>query len=235
MSDKGTAYGVGVGPGDPELMTLKAVRIIRSCAVVAVPGDVVAQSLAYQIAVAAVPDLSAKCLVALPSPMMRDRAAVEYQHVQNAHLLETYLRDGKDVAYLTLGDPCVYSTFTYLQKALEADGVHVELVSGVPSFCAAAARLGMPLSIGDEELRVLPTSPARGELARKGTSVYMKAGSGMSALKDFLRASGCRAQAVERCGLDGERVYRSLDEIPDDASYFTLVIARGDSVFCYNP
>ena len=134
---KGKAYGVGVGPGDPELMTLKAVRLIRENEVIAVPGKNARESVAYKIALGAVPEIADKTLVPVYMPMVRDREKLAQEHQRGAKLLEEYLDQGKNVVYLTLGDSTVYCTFSYLQHILEDDGYEVELVSGITSFCAA--------------------------------------------------------------------------------------------------
>lgn len=224
---RGIVYGVGVGPGDPELMTLKAVRLIRENRVIAVPGGNAAGSAAYRIAAAAVPELAEKEVVGVPMPMTRDRAALETAHRRGAALLEEYLGRGENVVFLTLGDPAVYSTFSYLQHILERDGWRVELVSGVPSFCAAAARLNRPLAEWDEPLHILPAAHRAEEMtALSGTYVLMKSASRMAEVKELLRRSGREADAVENCGMDGERICRGVDEIPDDAGYFTLIVAR---------
>ena len=151
---KGTIYGVGVGPGDPELMTLKAVRLIRENEIIAVPGKIAAESTAYKIAAAAVPEIADKTLVPVYMPMVKDREMIRKEHEKGAKMLETYLDQGKNVVYLTLGDSTIYCTFSYLQHFLEDDGYPVELVSGIPSFCAAAARLNLPLTEWDEPLHI---------------------------------------------------------------------------------
>lgn len=224
---KGIAYGVGVGPGDPELMTGKAVRLIRENDVIAVPGRAAEESAAYRIAAAAVPEIRQKELVPVYMPMVKDRALLDAQHRKGAEVLERYLEQGKNVVYLTLGDPSVYCTFSYLQRILEADGYAVELVPGVTSFCAAAARLGLPLTEWDESLHVVPAAHrAKEELERAGTCVLMKSGGSMAEVKDLLRRSGRDVSAVENCGMAGEKVYRSVEEIPDDAGYFSLIVAK---------
>ena len=111
---RGIAYGVGVGPGDPELMTLKAVRLIRENEVIAVPGKDAKESAAYKIASGAVPEISEKTLVPIYMPMIRDRAKITEEHRKGAKLLEEYLDQGKNVVYLTLGDSTIYCTFSYL-------------------------------------------------------------------------------------------------------------------------
>ena len=223
---RGKAYGVGVGPGDPELMTLKAVRLIRENEVIAVPGKIPEESVAYKIALGAVPEIARKTLVPVYMPMVRDREKVAEEHKKGAGLLEEYLDQGKNVVYLTLGDPTVYCTFSYLQHILEADGYDVELVSGITSFCAAAARLNIPLTEWNEPLHVIPASHnTDGKLDLPGTYVLMKSASRMKETKEILIRSGRRVGCVENCGMKNEKVYHSAQEIPDDAGYFSLVIA----------
>lgn len=294
MKQKGTAYGVGVGPGDPELMSLQAVRLIRENQVIAVPGRTVEKSMAYRIAVQSVPELTKKELIPLYMPMVRDREQMELHHRRNAATLERYLDQGRNVVYLTLGDPTIYSSFSYLQRILERDGYPVELASGIPSFCAAAARLRLPLAEGNEALHILPALPTLpapsaaedktsvgirpdrndgnqvsaeilsdrsngdqvpteifsdringgqvpakvfpggdngGQSPRNGmdpsdTYVLMKSASRMKEIKSWLEAEGRKAQAVLHCGMGGERLCRSLEEIPEDAGYFTLIISK---------
>ena len=224
---RGIAYGVGVGPGDPELMTLKAVRLIRENEVIAVPGKNAEKSVAYRIAAGAVPEIAEKTLVPVYMPMIRDRAKIEEEHRKGAKLLEQYLDQGKNVVYLTLGDPTIYCTFSYLQHFLEEDGYQVVLVSGITSFCAAAARLNLSLTEWNEPLHVIPASHKKREsLDLPGTYVLMKSASHMKETKELLIASGRRVGCVENCGMKNEKVYHNAEEIPDDAGYFSLVIAK---------
>ena len=224
---RGSAYGVGIGPGDPELMTLKAVRLIRENEVIAVPGKKPEESVAYKIAVQAVPELADKELVPIYMPMVRDRALIEKEHRRGAELIKQYLDQGKNVVCLTLGDSTVYCTFSYLQHILEAEGYNVELVNGVPSFCAAAARLNIPLTEWDEPLHVIPAVHRMGEkLDGPGTYVLMKSAGHMRDMKELLHISGREASAVIDCGMDSEQVFRSVDKIPDDAGYFSLPVSN---------
>ena len=224
---RGKAYGVGVGPGDPELMTFKAARLIRENEVIAVPGKVPQESVAYRIAQRIVPEIAEKTLVPVYMPMIRDREKLAEEHQRGAKLLERWLDQGKNVVYLTLGDSTVYCTFSYLQHILEADGYETELVSGVTSFCAAAARVNIPLTEWNEPLHVVPATHKRGEeLELPGTYVLMKSASHMRETKEVLLASGRDVCCVENCGMENEKIYRSAQEIPDDAGYFSLVIAK---------
>ena len=224
---KGIAYGVGVGPGDPKLMTLRAIELIRENDVIAVPGKEPKESVAYKIAAAVVPEIADKELVPVYMPMIKDRALIDEEHKKGAALLKKYLDQGKNVVYITLGDPTIYCTFSYLQHYLEADGYPVELVPGISSITAAAARLNLPLTEWDEPLHVLPAvHKTDAAMDLPGTYVLMKSASHMKDVKETLRMSGKDVQAVIDCGMPTEQVYCSLEEIPDDAGYFALVIAK---------
>ena len=216
----GTFWAVGVGPGDPELMTLKAVRVLRECAVAAVPKSGAGSDVARRIAGEY---LEGKPLLEIETPMTRDESALQQARARACERLERPLREGKSVAFLTLGDPCIYSTVLYLSRALAARGLPTRVVPGVPPFCAAAAAVGEPLCEGGEALHILPAS-YRGwqqALALDGCKVLMKSGKGMAAVREALR--GREAWAVERATMEGERVCRSLDELPEEPSYFTIV------------
>lgn len=225
---KGKAYGVGVGPGDPELMTLKAIRLIKENDVIMVPGKEPKESVAYRIAVQAVPELAEKSLVSVDMPMLKDREELRKSHKKGAELIESYLDEGKNVVFLTLGDSTVYCTFTYIQKYLIEDGYETELVNGITSFCAAASRLNIPLAEWNEPIHIFPAVHREDEdLELDGNIVLMKSGSRIKELRDKLQASGRDVMAVVNCGMDDEKIYRKAEELPDETGYFTLVISKG--------
>ena len=223
----GTLYGVGVGPGDPELMTLKAVRLIREGDVIACPGPVPQETVAYQIAIQAVPELAEKTLVPICLPMTRDQAALSQSREEGARKLEAYLDQGKTAVFLTLGDPTIYSTFSYIQKIVQGHGYPTALASGVPSFCAAAARANLSLAEWDEPLHVVPAAHCA-DLTPSGSGNYvlMKSGRKMEQVKALLSQGGFCVTMVENCGMENERLYRTLEEIPDSAGYYSLIIAK---------
>lgn len=224
---KGIAYGVGVGPGDPELMTLKAVRLIKENEVIAVPGKEPKETVAYKIAAGAVPEIEEKTILPINFLMVKDRQKIDEEHRKGVRQIEEVLDQGKNVVFLTLGDSTIYCTFSYLQHYLEADGYRVELVNGIPSFCAAASALNISLTEWDEPLHVIPAAHKTEEpLTLPGTYVLMKSASYMKDVKDLLRASGKDVQCVENCSMENEKIYRSVDEIPDDAGYFSLIVAK---------
>ena len=223
----GILYGVGVGPGDPELMTLKAIRTIRENDVIALPGREPRETVAYRIAVQAVPELADKELVALSFPMVMDRKEQEKNHREGARILEEILKTGRNVVFLTLGDVTIYSTFTYVQHFVEEDGYEVHLVNGIPSFCAAAAAMGSPLTEWREPLHVIPVAQmADRTLDFPGNYVFMKSGSKMKQIKERLRTMKKEVFMVENCGMPDEKCYASLEEIPDEAGYFSLIVAK---------
>lgn len=223
----GILYGVGVGPGDPELMTLKTVRLIQQNEIIACPGPVAKETVAYQIAVQAVPELAEKTLLAVNMPMTHDRAEMERNHDIAAQAVEEYLEKGQNVVFLTLGDPTIYSTYLYVQKRVAAHGYQTELVSGITSFCAAAARTNTPLVEWNEQLHILPAvHRLDNKLEQPGNYILMKSGRKMSQVKEILSASGKEVIMVENCGMENEHIYHGVNEIPDDAGYYSLIIAK---------
>lgn len=223
----GILYGAGVGPGDPELMTLKTVRLIRENEFIALPGPEAKETVAYQIAVQAVPELAEKTLIPVEMPMTHDREEMNRNHDRAADILEEYLKQGRNVVFLTLGDPTIYSTYLYVQKRIAARGYETRLVSGITSFCAAAARTNTPLVEWNEQLHILPAvHRLDSQLEQPGNYILMKSGRKMNQVKEILSRSGRDVVMVENCGMENEHIYRGVDEIPDDAGYYSLIIAK---------
>lgn len=231
---KGKLYGVGVGPGDPELLTLKALRLIRENPVIAVPGEDIRASVAYQIVKGAYEALDEKTLLSVAMPMTKDPAVLEANHEKAAGDVEAYLRQGKNVVFLTLGDPTVYSTYLYVHKRILARGYEAEIVSGITSFCAVAARLNMGLVERDEPLHVIPaTYQADGMdqvLKLPGTKVLMKTGRKMAQVRESIQKSGQQAVMIENCGMPGERIFEGAENIPEKSGYYSLIIVKGEQI-----
>lgn len=221
----GTLYGVSVGAGDPEQMTLKAERIINECYVIAAPVTSNEKSAALSIA-EQVCDISGKTIVNLKFTMSRDREILRKSHEDIASALIEYLDYGEDIAYITIGDISVYSTFSYIAEIIRSRGYTVETCAGVPSFCAAASAVGEPLVLGAEPLIVIPAGCEDLEklCSLNGTKVNMKSGRSIADIKAKL--CGKQAFAVENCGYPDQRIYESLDEIGDDCGYFTTIVIK---------
>jgi len=225
VMEKGRLYGLGVGPGDPELMTVKAVRLLKKCQLIAIPQKEASRCLALQIALRAVPEAAEKPILALPMPMIRDTAARERAYALAAEALVRALQAGQDVAFLTLGDPTIYSTYGYLHAQVLSAGYEAQIVPGVPSFCAGAAALGVPLCLDGEELHLIPGGPSASDaLAYPGTKVFMKGG--VPDLKEAILQSDGPVFAAEKVGMEGQRLFRAPKQIPEDPGYFTLIIAK---------
>jgi len=224
---KGRLYGVSVGPGDPELLTLRAVRAIREADVVAVPNIGHKRQTAYEIAEEYLKD---KELLDCPTPMTKDRALVVAAYEKIADELCSALSAGKDVAYLCLGDITIYSTYLYIHEIVVARGFEAEIIPGVTSFCACAAKLGTTLCEGPERLLIAPVMARDVDdiLDVPATKVFMKAGREVAALRDKLAARGelDRASMVANCGLPDEKVFLSLADIDDDGDYFSVIIVK---------
>lgn len=223
----GMLYGIGVGPGDPELLTLKAVRMIKACQVIVVPGEDYRDSTAYKIAVQAVPKLEEKEAFGVVLPMTRDHEVLKRHHEMAADKVAACLDAGKDVGFLNLGDVTVYASYLYIHRLVKARGYQVELINGIPSFCAAAAKLGIGLVENSDRLHIL-SQPEQIEEGIKlpGTKVIMKMGKNIGHVKDLIREAGMEARMVENCGMEQEKIYHSVDEIDGQAGYYSLLIVK---------
>lgn len=225
---KGTLYGISVGPGDPELLTLKAVRIIKQCEVIAVPQTNGDNTVALDIASQAV-DLSKKKIVLLPFLMIRDRIKLNENHLRLANILKSYLDSGYDVAMLSLGDISVYSSFSYLADLLSQENYKIEIVAGVTSFCAAAASLKTSLTTMDKPVHVVPVGSEMGQaLSLDGTKVFMKAGRSLPQLLKLLKEKQLlkNTMLVQNCGMPNEKVVKEPCESFEVSGYFTTVIVK---------
>lgn len=224
---KGKLYGVSVGPGDPELLTVRAIRAIREADVVAVPNIGHKRQTAYAIAEE---HLAGKELLDCSTPMTRDRSVVQAAYVKIADDLCAQLDAGRDVAYLCLGDIAIYSTYIYVHDIVVARGYDAEIIPGVTSFSACAAKLGVALCEGPERLLIAPVMAANVDdiLDVSANKVFMKSGKAVHELRDKLVARGQleRASMVANCGLPDEKVFNRLADIDDDTDYFSVVIVK---------
>jgi precorrin-2/cobalt-factor-2 C20-methyltransferase len=230
----GTLYGIGVGPGDPDLVTLKAVKVLRRVQVVfAASSTRNDHSQAVRIAAAHIPPGTE--VRRLPFPMTRDREQTLAAWRTNAQTLIAELRAGRDVAFLTLGDALTYSTFGYVLRQVQhmAPEIRVETVPGITSYQAAAACLNRPLVEGDEALLVLSGASGGQRLRQMGVKpenvVFLKAYRHLEdicqalAEVDMLKTSS----AVVNCGLENQAItddLAALCRMPPQ--YWTLVIAQ---------
>lgn len=224
----GKLYGVGVGPGDPELMTLKAIKIIEKTTIIALPQTGEEDITAYTIA-SKVVDFNQKEILKLSMPMTKDKEILSQCHDEAARLIIERLSRGDDVAFLTLGDPTIYSTYMYIHKRVVDAGFQTQIVEGITSFCAAAARLNISLCEGSDMLHIIPATYGDDSyLDLKGTKVLMKSGKTIGKVKEKLKSRGLleKAMMVECCTMENERVYKSLAGIDNDKSYFSIIVVK---------
>ena len=161
-------------------------------------------------------------------PMTKDPKALEEGYRSATEAVCRTLDQGKNVAFLTLGDPSVYSTYCYVHSRVGAKGYDTEIVPGITSFCAAAAALNVPLCLGREQLHIIPaTYGAEEGLSYPGVKVLMK--NHMEETLRAVKAKGLKASMVENCGLPDQKIYRSLEEIPQDAGYYSLMLVKEDA------
>lgn len=233
MTRFGTLYGIGVGPGDPDLITLKAVKALAHVDVVlAAASPKNDASLALSIAA---PHLRPGAdILRLDFPMTRDAAVLQAAWNANAEAVLGVLGQGKSAAFLTLGDPLTYSTFGYLLRTLNGrlEEVPVEVVPGITSYQAAAARTGRVLAESGESLAVVSGVAGEDELRRVlasvDSAVILKAYKNLPVIRRVLAELGLgdRCTFVTRLGHAGEQVLHGLDALPENPSYFSLILVR---------
>ncbi|MFO7597699.1 MAG: precorrin-2 C(20)-methyltransferase [Desulfocurvibacter africanus] len=232
-TSKGLLHAVGVGPGDPDLITLKAIRALNAADVVfAAASPKNDHSLALSIAAAHLkPGVP---VVRLDFPMTRDAEVLSRAWETNARTVLEALDAGKNAAFLTLGDPMTYSTCGYLLRTLrEMDpAVRVEIVPGVTSYQAAAALAGQTLAESGESFIVLSGIRDAEDLQRglevAENAVILKAYRNFPAISQALRRTGAQNSAllISQCGLPGQSVHRGLDQCPEQPPYLSLLLVK---------
>ena len=228
MKTEGMIYGIGVGIGDPEDITLKAVKCIKESDVLILPSDDPAKCRAYQIAKKAVPEMKDIDTLSFDFKMVKDESVrVKNHQIIYEKVKKLVLDEKKKVSFLTIGDPAIYSTYSYIANLAQKDGIKTQAVSGVSSINACANRLGVTLCEAGTQFHVIPDAKnIESMLELPGTKVLMKCGRNISVIKDKLNEKRVSVWAVENCGMPEEKCYRSLDEIPDSGNYMLTVIVK---------
>ncbi|MDH3229519.1 MAG: precorrin-2 C(20)-methyltransferase [Alphaproteobacteria bacterium] len=230
----GTLYGIGVGPGDPELITLKGHRLLQSVPVIAWPAPLEGDSMARRIAAPHLPE--GRIEIPIRMPLSSDRFPVEGVYDQAAEALGAHLSAGRDVAVLCEGDPFVYGSFMYLFARM-ADRFLVTVVPGISSLTAGAAALGAPLAARNDVLSVvpapLPEEALEQRLAAADAAVIIKIGRHLGKLRRVLRRLDLveRARYVEYATMAEQNVRPFAEVSGGEAPYFSMVVLhrRGDA------
>ncbi|MFZ5450193.1 MAG: precorrin-2 C(20)-methyltransferase [Thermodesulfobacteriota bacterium] len=232
-SKTGTLYGIGVGPGDPELITLKALKVLHK-----VPHIFAACSTknSYSLALGIVRcHLNGAGIEHLPFPMSKDPQVLQEAWDQNARRVLEVLDGGSDAAFVTLGDPLTYSTFGYLLKTLKRlrPEVHIVTIPGITSYSAAAALTHIPLTEGEESFYLVSGALGAAKLKevidKSDNIVMLKTYRHFDEIYQTLEEKGLldRTTCISRCGLDGETVVENLRDLKGRAlPYLSMIIIK---------
>ncbi len=228
----GTFYGIGVGPGEPELLTVKAINALKKIdALIAPKTEKKSDSVALSIAQ---PYLKSSVEIIYQTfPMVRDFAEETEIFEANKEEILELLRGGKNVGFATLGDPMFYSTYIYIFRLLKSCGVKIVTIPGVPAFLAIAAQIGRPIVFGNDILTIIPATAEldaiKNSLACADSTVLMKVYKNFPEVVDALKSHGMIEDAVlvSRCGLDDEKIITDIAAHKDEAlNYLSTILTR---------
>ena len=229
---RGTFYGIGVGPGDPELLTVKAIKAIEAADVLIAPKTEKKDgSVALEIAR---PYLKKDIeIVYQVFPMVKNFADDAGAWEKNKAEILALLNAGKNVAFLTLGDPMFYSTYIYVFRLLEHEDVDIRTIPGIPAFIAIGSRVGRPIVEGNDVFTVIPGTADRDRLeqvmAVAGSAAVMKVYHNSAEIIDLLHRNNMTKEAVlvSRAGLDDEKIIYDLEAHADEKlNYLSTILTR---------
>ncbi|SEN12476.1 precorrin-2 C(20)-methyltransferase [Lihuaxuella thermophila] len=231
----GQLYGIGMGPGDPELITVKAYRLLKESPVIAYPKKRMGEkSYALTIAETYINPLE-KEMLGLVFPMTRDRGTLEREWDRTVEAVWGRLSQGKDVAFVTEGDPMLYSTFIHMSRRMRERHPEVNILSvpGISSVNGAASRLHVPLADGDEQIAIVPATEdveaMRKALIDHDAVVFLKVAKVMDLILDLLQELNLsdKAMVVSKVTSDQEMVWRNVAELKGQKlGYLTLMVVR---------
>lgn len=232
MSKKGICYGVSVGPGDPELITIRAFNTIKNADCIFLPNAPKEDCRVYQIIKGAFPEIDEKNIVCDMGSKMTNPSMAGERYDRLSKCVEEYLDDGYSVAFPALGAVALYSTFMYVHERLVRDGYTCELISGVSSIQETVRTFSMSIAQGDEEVHVFPDAENLNEkLSLNGTKVFMKP---KGSLSDFtekivdycINNPHAAAYGVSNLGTNKEIVAHGYGELCKLQGYMTVIIVK---------
>ena len=232
MNSQATFYGIGVGPGDPELLTVKAINALKRIDVLIAPktekkSDSVALSIAQ-------PHLKPNVeIIYRTFPMVKDFASATEVFESHANEILSLLDAGRNVGFATIGDPMFYSTYIYIFRLLEPRGAKIVTIPGVPAFLAIASQIGRPIAFGNDILTVIPATAEldaiERSLDRADSTVIMKVYKNFAEVVDALASRRMIDEAVlvSRAGLDDEKIITDVAAHKNDAlNYLSTILTR---------
>lgn len=228
----GIFYGIGVGPGDPELLTMKAINAIKKADVLIAPKTEKKEgSVALSIAKPYLRDDIE--IVYQVFPMVKNFADSTEAWEANKKEILALLEAGKNVAFLTLGDPMFYSTYIYVYRLLKDEDVQIETIPGIPAFCAIGSQAGIPIVEGNDVLSIIPATASpekvKKALAACDNAVLMKVYKNFPEIADMLEENDMAKNAVmlSRCGLpDEERIDDIVVQKDKKVNYLSTILTR---------
>lgn len=232
---EGKFYGVGVGPGDSELLTIKAVNAIKNSDVIIAPKTEKKEgSVALTIAE---PYISDAEIIFQTFPMVKHFEESKEIFEQNTNQILDFLRAGKNVAFLTLGDPMFFSTYIYIYKLLKNSGANIETVPGIPAFLAIASHIGRAAAYGNDIITIIPATAQKEKIVDalkvSDSAVLMKVYKNFADIVDTLDAENMLDEAVliSRYGLDDEKIFDDIRAHKDDKlNYLSTILTRRGKV-----
>ncbi|ETT86311.1 precorrin-2 C(20)-methyltransferase [Viridibacillus sp. FSL R5-0477] len=234
MSNFGTLYGLGVGPGDPELITVKAFRVIQESPVIAYPRKRKGSKSYAQRIVDVYIRPGEKDMLGLVFPMTKDQEILDREWNKAVELVYEKLQEGKDVAFVTEGDPLLYSTFIHMMKLMQElhPEIEIKTVPGISSFNGSASRLGIALADGDDHVAIIPATDdydaMKKALEDHDAVVFIKVAKVMDLMIRVLKDLNLfdKASVVTKVTSDEEVIW-SMDELEDaELEYLTLMVVR---------
>ncbi|MFJ8260699.1 precorrin-2 C(20)-methyltransferase [Rummeliibacillus sp. NPDC094406] len=234
MTNIGTLYGLGVGPGDPELITVKAFRIIQETPVIAYPRKRKGSKSYAQRIVDVYIQPGEKEMLGLVFPMTKDQAILDAEWRNTVDVVYSKLQEGKDVAFVTEGDPLLYSTFIHMMKLMQELHPHVDVktVPGISSFNGSASRLGIALADGDDHVAIIPARDDYAEMRKAiedhDAVVFIKVAKVIDLMIVVLKDLNLldKASVVTKVTSEEEVIW-SMDELDGvELEYLTLMVVR---------
>ncbi|MFD1773112.1 precorrin-2 C(20)-methyltransferase [Paenibacillus rhizophilus] len=231
----GTLYGIGVGPGDPELITVKAFRLMKECPVIAYPKKRMGgKSYALEIVELYI-NTAEKNMLGLVFPMTKDQDTLDREWSRTVSQCWDHLKEGRDIAFVTEGDPNLYSTFIHMARLVQELHPEVPVVSvpGISSVLGAAARLGLPLADGDEQVAIVPARNDRQAMKKAledhDAVVFIKVAKVLDLIIDLLEEMELvgKASVVMKVTSSDELIWRNVRELKgQELEYLTLMAVK---------
>ncbi|MDD3984667.1 MAG: precorrin-2 C(20)-methyltransferase [Methanobacterium sp.] len=226
---KGKLFGVGVGPGDPELLTIKATKTLKEVNVICSPrSSKLKRSLALSIVQPILDERNDIYDILDPIfPMIEDKATLTSYWDDAAEIIKSHLSNGKDVAFITLGDPTIYSTFSYVANRITVSGYDIEIIPGVTSFTGCAAAAGIPLAVKDEIVVIVPKVDDRLKniMEYGDTFIIMKTSRHSEDLEEIVNEDNRDKTiiSVQNCSMDDENIFEGFSK---DKKYLSTTIVK---------